>query len=140
LFHRPRFAAKGAYNFEDTPRNPQRRKTGMATPEFKDHPMYNLLREGHIREFNRRRQGGEVCDLRGADLRHTDLRGLDARGLNMQDCYLRQADLRGLDLSETDLRGASINGARISGVYFPSELSPEEINLSLQHGTRMRYR
>ena len=39
-----------------------------------------------------------------------------------------------------DLEGASIAGTKISGTYFPKELSAEEINLSLQHGTRMRYR
>ena len=58
----------------------------------------------------------------------------------MSDCYLRHADLRGVDFSQTRLQGASINGARISGTYFPPELSADEINLSLLHGTRMRYR
>jgi hypothetical protein len=48
--------------------------------------------------------------------------------------------LRGIDFSQTCLEGASINGARISGVYFPPELSPEEIVLSIEHGTRLRYK
>ena len=111
----------------------------MAAPEFKDSVMYNLLREGHIAEFNRRRQAGQSVDLSCADLRHLDLRGLDTVDLNLENSYLRQADLRGLDLRRCNLRGASINGAKISGTYFPQELSAEEINLSLQHGTRMRY-
>jgi len=102
--------------------------------------MYDLLRSGRIQEFNQRKAKGEPCDLRGANLRGLDLRNMDARGLDMSNCYLRHADLRGVDFSETRLDGASINGARISGAYFPAELSAEEINLSLQHGTRMRYR
>jgi len=77
--------------------------------------MYDLLRSGRIQEFNQRKAKGEPCDL-------------------------RHADLRGVDFSETRLDGASINGARISGAYFPAELPAEEINLSLQHGIRMRYR
>lgn len=102
--------------------------------------MYDLLRSGRIQEFNQRKANGEPCDLRGANLRGLDLRNMDARGLDMSNCYMRHADLRGVDFSETRLDGASINGARISGAYFPAELSAEEINLSLQHGTRMRYR
>ncbi len=112
----------------------------MTTPEYKQDPLYKLLREGHIEEFNKRRSEGENCDLRGTDLRHTDLRNLHTAGLDLRDCYLRSSDLRGLDMRSAQLEGASINGAKISGVYFPSALSAEEINLSLLHGTRMRYR
>ena len=102
--------------------------------------MHHLLRSGRVQEFNERKATGEPCDLRGANLRGLDLRNMDARGLDMSNSYMRHADLRGVDFSETRLDGASINGARISGAYFPPELSAEEINLSLQHGTRMRYR
>jgi uncharacterized protein YjbI with pentapeptide repeats len=111
----------------------------MAQPEVKDDALYRLLCEGKIKEFNARRAGGETVDLRGAYLRGADLRNLEASGLDMSDCYLRHADLRGVDFSGTRLEGASISGARISGTYFPRELSAEEINLSLLHGTRMRY-
>ena len=102
--------------------------------------LKKLLSEGHIGEFNRERPKEGALDLRGLDLRHTDLRALDTSGLDLGDCHLRQADLRGLDLRQTNLEGASIGSAMISGTYFPVELSAEEINLSLQHGTRMRYR
>lgn len=112
----------------------------MSTPRIIDDPLYQLLRHGDIEQFNQARGRGEGCDLRGTDLRGLDLRKLDARGLDLSDCYLRQADLRGLDLSETRLAGASISGARISGALFPPQLAAEEINLSLVHGTRMRYR
>jgi len=110
------------------------------SPEIKDDPMYRLLREGHIDEFNARRAAGESCNLVACDLRTIDLRKLDAKGLDLRNAYLRQADLRGIDLSEANLEGASINAAKISGAYFPKALSAEEITLSLTHGTRMRYR
>ena len=112
----------------------------MAAPKIIDDPLYQLLRDGRIEEFNARRRAGETCDLKDSDLRSLDLRELDVAGLDLRHCYLRQADLRGLDFSSTLLDGASINGAKISGTYFPRELSAEEINLSLVHGTRMRCR
>jgi uncharacterized protein YjbI with pentapeptide repeats len=110
------------------------------TPEIRDDPLYRLLREGAVDEFNSRRAAGETCNLVGCDLRTIDLRKLDAKGLDLRDCYFRQADLRGVDFSEANLEGASINAAKISGAWFPRELSAEEITLSLTHGTRMRYR
>ncbi|MBT2970035.1 MAG: pentapeptide repeat-containing protein [Candidatus Thiodiazotropha sp. (ex Ctena orbiculata)] len=112
----------------------------MQKPQLKQNPMYQLLKEGKIEEFNQRRAAGEPCDLRNADLRGVDLRDLDARNLDLSGAYLRHTDLRGLDLSETNLEGASINSAKISGTYFASSLSAEEITLSLVHGTRLRNR
>ncbi len=109
-------------------------------PEISDDPMYRLLREGAVEEFNTRRASGETSDLRGCDFRTLDLRKLDAKDLDLRDGYFRQTDLRGVDLTEANLEGASINAAKISGAYFPPELSAEELMLSLTHGTRMRYR
>ena len=109
-------------------------------PAISDDPLYQLLRDSKIREFNERRAAGESCALCGVDLRGVDLRGLDARGLDLSNSYFRQADLRGIDFSETHLQGASIHGSKISGCLFPAELPAEEIALSLEHGTRMRYR
>ena len=86
-------------------------------PEIKNDPMYHLLKQGKVREFNERRHQGQACDLRNGDLQNLDLRGLDGQGLDLSGCYLRHA-----------------------GAYFPPELTAEEINLSLVHGTRMRYR
>jgi uncharacterized protein YjbI with pentapeptide repeats len=102
--------------------------------------MYRLLREGCITEFNVKKTSGEKVDLRGCDLRGLDLRGLDTDGLDFSDCYFRQSDLRSVDFRKTRLEGASINAAKISGTYFPAELAASEIELSLLHGTRMRYR
>jgi uncharacterized protein YjbI with pentapeptide repeats len=109
-------------------------------PAIKDDPMYRLLREGKTKEFNERKAGGESCDLSGADFRGVDLTGIDADGLDFSNCYFRMSNLRGVDFSTANLQGASIHGAQISGVYFPAALAPEEITLSLEHGTRMRYR
>jgi hypothetical protein len=103
-------------------------------------PMYLLLTEGRADEFNRRRKAGEAFDLRGANLRGLDLRGLDCSALDLSNAYLRQADLRGLDLGTAKLEGASFHGARISGVLFPRGLDPAEILMSVQVGTRVRYR
>ncbi len=113
--------------------------TSSETEKSSADTMYQMLREGLIKEFNARRKAGEVCELRGADLRGLDLRNLDTQGLDLRGCYLRHADLRGLDLTQAMLEGASISSAKISGTYFPPELTAEEITLSLVHGTRMRY-
>lgn len=108
-------------------------------PQIKNDALYQLLREGQIEEFNKRKAAGESADLTACDFRHVDLRGIDASGLDFSDCYFHQTDLRGVDLRQAEMQGASINGAKISGVYFPPQLTAEEIGLSLIHGTRMRY-
>jgi len=119
----------------------QERWASMARkPEIKnDNLQYRLLREGHIKEFNESRARGERGDLTSSDFRGIDLRGIDADGIDLSGCYFRQGDLRGIDFTNTILEGASIHAAKISGTYFPKELSAEEILLSLQHGTRLRY-
>ena len=109
-------------------------------PVIKNDPMYRLIREGKIEEFNRLKAGGQQCDLSGADFRSVSLCGIDADGLDLNNCYFRMSNLRGVDLSKAQLNGASIHGAQISGVRFPDELDAEEIKLSLEHGTRLRYR
>lgn len=109
-------------------------------PEIKNDELYRLLREGKIDEFNQRKANGESCDLSGADFRSVDLTGIDADGLDFSNSYFRMANLRGVDFSNANLEGASIHGAQISGVYFPIEITCAEISLSLEHGTRMRYK
>ena len=112
----------------------------MTVPAIKhDEPLYMLLREGKVEEFNQRKEKGERCDLTHCDFRGLDLRKWNPAGLDLSGSYFRQADLRGVDFSTATLAGASINGAKISGALFPRELSAQEITLSLQHGTRMRY-
>lgn len=112
----------------------------MAAPQIKDNEMYRLLREGKVEEFNQRKEAGENCDLSGADFRSVSLVGLNADGLDMSNSYFRMSNLRGTDLRQANLEGASIHGAQISGAYFPAALDATEIELSLQHGTRLRYK
>ena len=109
-------------------------------PEIKNDELYRLLREGKVKEFNSRRENGETCDLTGADFRGVDLTGINANGLDLSNSYFRMSNLRGVDFSNTRMEGASIHGAQISGAYFPEALDAAEILLSLEHGTRMRYR
>ncbi len=112
----------------------------MTTPVISDQPLYRLLREGLIDEFNQRIAAGEQVDLTSCDFRHLNLQGLVAKGLDFSNSYFRQADIRGIDFSEcTSIEGASIHAAKISGAYFPKQVSAQEILLSLEHGTRIRY-
>ncbi|MEC4675267.1 MAG: pentapeptide repeat-containing protein [Nitrospirota bacterium] len=109
-------------------------------PRVSSDPLYQLLREEKISDFNNRRNSGEKADFTNCDFRGLDLRGLNAAGLDFSGSYFRQADMRGVDLSQSNLQGASVNKAQVSGTLFPQELSAEEIRLSLEHGTRLRYR
>lgn len=110
------------------------------TPKIKAEPLYLLLREGKIDAFNEEKGRGKTCNLTDCDFRGVDIRGIDADGLDFSGSYFRQADLRGVDFSKAKMQGTSIHGARIAGTYFPPEISAEEIQLSLMHGTRMRHR
>lgn len=121
--------------------NEQKPESGTMSkvPEIKKDPMYILLREGKIKEFNEMKKQGKTCDLTNADFRSLELQGLDADGLDFSGSYFRLADMRGVDFSKANLRGASIHEAKISGTYFPSELSSDELTMSLIRGTRLRY-
>jgi len=109
-------------------------------PRMPDNALYRLLREEKIDEANALIETEGPQDLSGAFLRGLNLKGLHADGLDFTNAYFRLADLRGLDLRHCPMEGASIHGAKIHGVYFPPELDANEILLSLNHGTRMRYR
>ncbi len=111
----------------------------MSHPRQLDTPLYRLLHDVKISEFNKQKPQEGSINLRGADLRGLDLRLLDASRVDFADAYFRGADLRGIDLREANLEGASIAHAQISGAYFPAQLSADEILLSMQFGTRMRY-
>jgi uncharacterized protein YjbI with pentapeptide repeats len=102
--------------------------------------LYELLQLGEAEEFNRLRKTQTNCDLRGCDFRGTDLTGFDIENIDFSGGYFRQADLRGLDMRTCGLAGASLHSARVSGVYFPIELTPDEIEMSVRLGTRLRYR
>jgi len=84
-------------------------------PVISKDPMYQLLRVDNIKAFNIKKEPGQTCDMRGVNL-------------------------RGIDFSQSVLRGASLLGAKISGCLFPPELTAEEIRLSHNLGTRLRYK
>jgi uncharacterized protein YjbI with pentapeptide repeats len=109
-------------------------------PRKSTDPLYLLLREDQSAEFNRRIKAGETTDLRGCDFRGVDLRDVDVAHIDFSNCYFRQADLRGLDLRTCRMDGASLHAAQISGAYFPPQLAPAEIEMSVRLGTRMRER
>lgn len=109
-------------------------------PKFLKDKMYQCLRVDDTKTFNRMKEQGHTCDLRGVDLRGLDLRGMDAAGLDFSGSYFRDADLRGIDFSSCKLDGASFFGAKISGALFPAEIPADEIRLSVELGTRMRSR
>ena len=112
----------------------------MSKPTISDDPLYQLLRNEQIREFNDQRDKVDTSQLRSGDYRGRDLRNMNAEGLDFSDSYFRNSDLRGIDFRQTNLEGASLIDAKVSGTYFPEQLSPEEIRLSLDTGTRLRYR
>ena len=111
----------------------------MSKPEIHDDPLYQLLRQEKVDEFNQQRDTLSQDKLKGGNYRGTDLRGINAENLDLSDSYFRNADLRGLDLRYTNLEGASLCDAKISGTYFSSQLSAAEIHMSVEFGARLRY-
>lgn len=108
-----------------------------------NHPLYEILRGEDMQAFNAEKaklaEHSELPSLAHGDFRGLDLRGMDAKGLDFRHAYFRGADLRGVDFSKSRMEGASIASAKISGCYFPHRLLADEIVMSLNHGTRMRY-
>jgi uncharacterized protein YjbI with pentapeptide repeats len=111
----------------------------MNAPIISDDPLYQLLRNDDVTGFNEAKSQGQTCNLSGCDLRGLDLRNLQIAGTNLEDTYFRGADLRGIDFRNCNLNGASLADAKISGCYFPIELTPDEIQLSVTMGTRLRH-
>lgn len=105
-----------------------------------DDPLYQTLRNENIEAFNTAKaRMTEYPSFSHGDFRGLDLRSMNADGLDLRHAYFRGADIRGIDFSKANMEGASIAGAKISGCYFPRELHADEIVMSLNHGTRMRY-
>ena len=103
-----------------------------------DEDTYAALRRGDNKTFKNLLSSLGMVDFSCCNLRGVDLRGVNIKKVVLRGAYLKGADLRGLNLSLHDLEGASLHGARISGVFFPSNLSPDEIMMSVQTGTRLR--
>ncbi|WP_166269786.1 pentapeptide repeat-containing protein [Marinobacter caseinilyticus] len=105
-----------------------------------DSPLYLALRNENVDAFNAAKDKLESYpSFTHGDFRGLDLRGMNTDGLDLSHGYFRGADIRGIDFSQANLEGASIAGAKISGCLFPIALHADEIVMSLNHGTRMRY-
>ena len=111
----------------------------MTHPKLLESALFALLHKDDIHGFNQQRPPGHI-DMRGGDFRGLDLRELQAQDVDFTDSYFRSADLRGLDLRTACIEGASLAHAQISGAYFPVELTADEILMSVNFGTRLRYR
>jgi len=105
---------------------------------FPEDPLYQLIRDEKITEFNTQRESQDAIDFHECDFRGLDLRGLNAKGIDFSGCYFRAADLRGIDFSESNLDGASIAAAKVSGSFFPKNIDANEISASVEKGIRMR--
>jgi uncharacterized protein YjbI with pentapeptide repeats len=112
----------------------------MSQPKLLDSPLYALLHHDDITAFNEQKPKTGTIDLAGGDFRGLDLRRLDATGIDFTDAYFRSADLRGVDLRYCAMEGASLGHAQISGTFFPVELTADEILMSVNFGTRLRYK
>ena len=108
------------------------------SPRISQDPMYQLLRDEKVEQFNKLKADGKLCDLTGCDFKGLDLRNLDASGLDLTDAYFRGADLRSVDFRGCKLAGASLADSKISGCYFPDDITAQEILMSVQQGTRLR--
>ena len=107
--------------------------------EMRKNRYHELLRDGHITQFNKEIQVlNEPVDLEGCNFRGVDLRKANLKIANMKNSYFKMADLRGVDMSDALLDGASFNKARIGGVLFPKNITAAEISLSVELGTRIR--
>ncbi|MHB8969129.1 MAG: pentapeptide repeat-containing protein [Pirellulaceae bacterium] len=111
----------------------------MSKPQFLDDEAFRHLRAADFESYDRATERRQAVDFTGADLRGVDFRSVDSLNkIILRDAYLRDVDFRGCDLRQVDLTGASIHNAKIAGVYFADNLTPLEIQLSIQHGTRLR--
>jgi hypothetical protein len=116
---------------------PPAEATAANAPRFVNHPAYRCLRVGDVAGFHRYSSEG-IVDLSNADLRGVDLRKADLSNVVLRGAYLKDADLRGQDLRQVDIEGCSIRNAKVGGAYFPYNVRPEEVLMSVSHGTRIR--
>ncbi|UQZ89662.1 hypothetical protein C4J81_10760 [Deltaproteobacteria bacterium Smac51] len=106
--------------------------------DIKRQPKPKMLFEENRETFNKMVREGKTPDLKDQNLSDLDLCGFMLRDADLTGAYLRGANLSGQDLSSAKMHGASLKNAKISGCLFPSNISADEIRLSVDLGTRMR--
>ncbi len=99
--------------------------------------MLNLLREGKVEEFNKRREKNSKTPL---DFSMENLHGIHIPGANLSSANLRRtnlsaSDLEGADISNADLSRADLEGSNLSKANF-SNVVLESTNLSNANLTR----
>jgi len=107
--------------------------------EIKHDRINDLLRDEHIDEVNAVIAAGNAPSFSNTNLGGLNLTGLNVQNIDFSNSRFCHADLRGLDLSSCNFKGASLKDARISGALFPNAIPAQEIIMSLEHGTRIRY-
>ncbi|PIE90675.1 MAG: hypothetical protein CR997_04485 [Acidobacteria bacterium] len=78
------------------------------------------------------------------DLSHANLRGGNFMfavfdGTNLKGADFKGSNFLGADLSKANLRDVSLYSCNLYKAKLPKELPPQEILLSVQEGTRLRY-
>ncbi|WXL26945.1 pentapeptide repeat-containing protein [Ectopseudomonas mendocina] len=110
----------------------------MSTPRQLNSQLYVLIRDEELGAFNTQRPHN--VDLSNDDFRGLDLPSLNPNNIDFSNAYFSGADLRGFDLRTCLLEGASLAQVQILGTYFPTAVTADEILISVNFGTRLRYR
>ena len=100
--------------------------------------LYFLLKNEKIDEFNSKVEGLQDIPLQNLNLRYVNLQHANLEYADLRGSYFSRSDLRGVNLSHAKIEGASFHSTKISGVYFPKNVLPEEIHISVMYGTRVR--
>jgi|JYMV01.1.fsa_nt_gi uncharacterized protein YjbI with pentapeptide repeats len=102
--------------------------------------IYHAIIDEEVDEFNKICLSEDYFDLSSHSFLSVDFRKLDLSkaSFNFDNCYFKSSDLRGQTLVKSTFSGASMHLARVSGVLFPETVSAQEIELSINKGTRIR--
>ena len=111
----------------------------MSQPRQLDNPLYSLIRNEQIAAFNAKSPKTRVCRPERRGFSRIDLRALDAQGINFSNAYFRGTDLRGLDLRSATTRRCQPGACADFRGLLPAELTADEILMSVNFGTRLRY-
>jgi len=107
----------------------------LKPPNYND-PLYQLLRDGNVKEFNARKAKVSSAILPPATCAAGSARW--TRSLDFSNITSANATCAAWIFQQLS-GSASINGAKISALFFRAT-DGTGITLSLLHGTRMRYK
>ena len=112
----------------------------MDKPVIKRDPLYQLLRTEDIKGFNEQREQLDTSELQSGDYRGRDLRNMNAR-----EAWISATPIFATPTSAVSI--FAIPTWRAPACWMPSyrapispqSSAPQEIRLSLDTGTRLRY-